>query len=89
MTDAKKVVIVAGTNDRARELANELGLPDARKVSSRSPNAARGVTADVVLVDDSAFPLRDELRASLAYCLVCKGGSMYRIDAVWRNVGAA
>jgi hypothetical protein len=76
----EKTVVVAATVQRARYVAEELGIKDA---FSTSPSSIRGGSSrglcDVrsVLVDESALPLSDDVRSPLMVLLSCTGGDMY------------
>lgn len=91
MTTAEKVsmrkqIVVAGGVSRALNLAAELGL-DHSTVLACSPRsvkagAGRGLTADIVLVDDTAWPLGDAEGATLRATLIGSGGQMYQVSRV-------
>ncbi|AXQ63186.1 hypothetical protein I5G72_gp02 [Mycobacterium phage Collard] len=76
--------IVASTLDRAERLARELnvGRPVPMSVRSILQGHGRGLVLDTVLVDESALPLLDEVRATLAPCLYARGGRVHELRRV-------
>jgi hypothetical protein len=80
----KRVMVVASSKIRANELADELGIERAYAVSTRKPfHGQRGLTADAILVDESAMPLSDDEAAALAPCLFGSEGHMYSLSRIF------
>lgn len=57
----KRVIVLAGTKDSGYHEARNLGIEPIAVVTPRSPNAARGMTADV-LMDASSLTIKDRER---------------------------
>lgn len=79
-----KLVIVASGLGRAQNLAEELGAAKAYVCSPRSiqKGRGRGVVADAVLVDESAWPLDEHAQEILSATLIGSGGQMYTLTRV-------
>lgn len=76
------VMVIADTVDRARSIGNGLGATlHASPRSIQHHCAARGFVLDMVLVDDSAWPLSDEVRAELEPALYSTGGKISRVGS--------
>lgn len=79
----KRTIVVASSKIRANELADELGIHRAYAVSTRKPfHGQRGLTADAILVDESALPLSDDEYAALVPCLLGSGGQMHSVARI-------
>ncbi|AXQ53023.1 hypothetical protein SEA_RANDO14_2 [Mycobacterium phage Rando14] len=78
------IAVVASRLDRAERLARELNIARAIPMSVRSilQGHGRGLTLDCVLVDESALPLRDEVRANLVPSLHVSGGRIHALHRV-------
>lgn len=76
-----KTAVVAETLSRAREVAAQLGVARPYLMSPRSIacGSGRGLMLDVVLIHDSALPLREIDRATIEPCLHARGGRMFEI----------
>ncbi len=79
---AGKVMVIADTLERARSIGKGLGARlHASPRSIQHHCAARGFVIDMVLVDDSAWPLSDEVRAELEPALYSTGGEILRVGS--------
>lgn len=82
----KKQIVVAGGIQRAAALAKELGIPDSDVLAcsprSIQSGAGRGLTADVVLIDDTAWPIGDREVETLCSTLIASGGQVYAVTRV-------
>jgi hypothetical protein len=75
------VIVIADTIVHAQAIARELSTPNAYPTSPRAIRhygACRGITATDVLVDDSAWPLSDDVHATVDPCLFASGGRIRR-----------
>lgn len=80
----RKVIVVAGGVERARVLAEELGIEGFHTSprAIRDGGACRGLTADLILIDDTAWPLDEQVHETLASTLLGSGGQMYRLERI-------
>ncbi|UEM46397.1 hypothetical protein SEA_INVICTUSMANEO_2 [Mycobacterium phage InvictusManeo] len=78
------IAVVAHRLDTATQLARELNIARAIPMSTRSilSGHGRGLQLEGVLVDESALPLRDEVRAALAPSLHVSGGRMHELRRI-------
>ena len=75
------IAVVAGCLARAERVARELNVARAVPMSVRSikQGHGRGFALDCVIVDESALPLSDDVRAALTPALHAKGGYVYEL----------
>lgn len=81
-----KTIVVGATVPRARYLAEEMGIKGAYLTSPRSilGGAGRGIdSVGLVLVDDTALPLSDEVKANLRPTVSKGGGQMYSVSRIF------
>ncbi|QFG09104.1 hypothetical protein I5J49_gp78 [Mycobacterium phage ThulaThula] len=80
-------IVVADRVERAKRLGAELGLQGrVHPVNIRdvhTGHACRGMTADLILIDDTAWPLDEHARETLGATLIgSDNGQMYRLERV-------
>ena len=73
-----KVAVIAGTVARAREVAKDKALPIALATSPACIRAGfgRGLVLSGVLVDDTAWPLADDVREAIELCIHAHSGAI-------------
>ncbi|MCA4754809.1 hypothetical protein [Mycolicibacterium fortuitum] len=80
MIQPDRVLVVATTIARANAVIKTLNLANAIATSTRaisSGSACRGITADIALIDDEAWPLDEPVRETIEATLLAGSGHTY------------